>query len=203
MTRSTRYAPSEKRARRPLGPQVVALLLVGAGLIVLGAAALVLLPRPAVSAGEPDPESFARAVPVRVDFAAPDLRLTGLDGLPVALSDYLDQVVLVNNWATWCPPCKAEMPTLQAYFEAHRQQSFVVIAIEAGEPVDQVQAFARDYGLTFPVWPDPGVQALRLFRNETLPNSYVIDRQGQVRLAWSGAISMQTLEQYVTPLLED
>lgn len=203
MSRQSRHTFKENRRSRSLGPQVVALLLAGVGLLVLGAAALILLPRPAASAGEPDPESFARAVPVPVDFAAPALQLTGLDGQPVALSDYRGQVVLVNNWATWCPPCKAEMPTLQAYYEAHRQQGFVVIAIEAGEPVDQVQAFARDYGLTFPVWPDPGVQALRLFRNETLPNSYVIDRQGQVRLAWSGAISIQSLEQYVTPLLED
>lgn len=182
---------------------MLALALVGVGLLILGVAALIWLPGLMSTAAAPEANSFAGAVPVSVDFPAPALTLNDLAEQPVSLSDYLGMVVLVNNWATWCPPCKAEMPTLQAYFQAHAGQGFVVIAIEAGEPVAQVRDFVTEFGLTFLVWPDPEVKALRAFRNDTLPNSYVIDRSGRVRLAWSGAISLENLEKYVTPLLEE
>jgi peroxiredoxin len=78
----------------------------------------------------------------------------------------------------------------------------VVIAVESGEPVDIVAEFVRSYGLTFPVWLDPHGTALDAFGNFSLPSSYVIDREGNVRMSWTGAIDEQTLEQYVTPLLE-
>jgi len=143
------------------------------------------------------------AVPVAVNFAAPELRLTDLQGRPVSLSDYRGRVVLVNNWATWCPPCKAEMPTLQEYFEEHRHQNFTIVAIEAGEPAAEVAAFVQQYGLTFPVWLDPAQEATSAFRNPGLPSSYVIDADGMVRLAWTGAISREMLEKFVTPLLEE
>jgi thiol-disulfide isomerase/thioredoxin len=110
---------------------------------------------------------------------------------------------LVNNWATWCPPCKAEMPTLETYFKKHNDQGFTIVAIEAGSPPEDVSRFASDYGLTFPVWPDPDERAMDAFRTDTLPSSYVVDRSGTVRLAWMGAISDEMLEKYVTPLLEE
>jgi len=174
--------------------------LIGLGLLGLGVAALLTLPRSAASS-----PAAARplVVPARVDYAAPDLQLTDLDGNPVDLADYRGQVVLLNNWATWCPPCKAEMPTLQAYYEAHQGQGFVLIAVEAGEPADEVRAFVQEYGLTFPVWLDPQNLSLTRFRTDALPSSFVIDRDGRVRLAWTGAIERSTLEEYVTPLLEE
>jgi peroxiredoxin len=140
-------------------------------------------------------------LPAKVEFAAPDLTLTDLSGAAVSLADWRGQVVLVNNWATWCPPCKAEMPELQAYYQAHRQRGFVVFAIEAGEPLAEVTAFADRYRLAFPVWVDEESAALEAFQNWDLPSSYVIDPYGIVRLAWVGPINRETLEQYVTPLL--
>lgn len=145
----------------------------------------------------------ASAIPVVVDFPAPMLNLTDLQGQPVALNDYRGQMVLLNNWATWCPPCKAEMPTLQAYYEDHRLSGFSVIAVEAGEPVEQVAEFTHQMGLTFPVWPDPEQKLYDAFHNVSLPASWLIDRDGQVVLTWTGAISRQVLEQYVTPFLEE
>jgi peroxiredoxin len=142
-------------------------------------------------------------VPAPVNFAAPELTLYDLDGEQVSLADFEGQVVLVNNWATWCPPCKAEMPTLQAYYEKHKDQGFLLIGIEAGEPADEVAQFVEDYKLTFPIWLDPQNKALSAFHNQNLPSSYVIDRQGTVRLAWVGAISKSILEKFLTPLLED
>ena len=138
-----------------------------------------------------------------VNYPAPELSLTDLQGKAVSLADFRGRVVLVNNWATWCPPCKAEMPTLQAYYEDHQEQGFDTVAIEAGEPAEEVAAFAREFRLSFPVWPDPDFVSQTSFKNDALPSSYVIDRQGQVRLAWVGPINRELLEQYVTPLLEE
>ena len=178
--------------------RLLAMALVGAGLVVIGVAAWLLLP--GIIAGG---QTGLTAIPAQVNYPAPDLSLTDLQGNPVSLSDYRGQTVLVNNWATWCPPCKEEMPALQAYFKAHLDSNFTIIAIEAGEPVAEIANFVRQYKLTFPVWTDPTLKATVAFRNPGLPSSYVIDAQGRVRLAWAGAISREALEKYVTPLLEE
>lgn len=185
--------------------QFIALLLVGVGLILVSIVSLVLLSQPtqALTAERDtakDPETSA--IPQAVDFQAPELNLKDLQGNPVSLSDYAGQFVLVNNWATWCPPCKAEMPVLQAYYDAHRSQNFTIIAIESGQPVNEVAAFVVEYRLTFPVWPDPAEISITTFRNYSLPSSYLINPDGRVSLAWNGAISLKMLEKFVTPLLE-
>jgi peroxiredoxin len=143
------------------------------------------------------------AIPVLMDYPAPELTLTDLQGKNVSLRDYHGQFVLVNHWATWCPPCKEEMPVLQAYYESHKDQGFTIVAIEAGQPVAEVADFVEEYGLTFPVWTDARLMAIAAFRNPGLPSSYLIDRKGMVRMAWAGAISLETLEEYVTPLIEE
>jgi len=189
------------RSKPSPGGRILPLILIGVGLIALGIASFLLLPKSAQEARVNEEQVYA--IPVAVDFPAPEIALSDLENQPVALSDYAGKVILVNNWATWCPPCKAEMPTLEAYFNDYQAQDFVIVAIEAGEPAAEVAAFARQYGLSFPVWPDPGYVAQSSFKNDALPSSYVIDRQGQVRLAWVGPINRELLEQYVTPLLEE
>jgi hypothetical protein len=77
------------------------------------------------------------------------------------------------------------------------------VAIESGEPADQVASFVKEYGMSFPIWLDPHGKALENFQNWTLPSAYAIDRGGIARLSWTGAINQPTLEQYVTPLLEE
>jgi cytochrome c biogenesis protein CcmG/thiol:disulfide interchange protein DsbE len=141
--------------------------------------------------------------PVRVSFAAPELSLQNINGETESLADYRDRIVLVNNWATWCPPCKAEMPTLAAYYNQHESEGFMIIAIEAGDTVEGVSKFAQSYGLQFRVWLDPNGASLKAFGNGTLPNSYVVDRSGTVRYAWTGEISRAMLEKYITPLFAE
>ncbi len=191
----------QRKRHRSSGTQILALSLIGAGLVILGVVGVLLLPGPGAPSGEED-EFSAVPAPVQ-NYPAPDLELKDLEGNAIALSDFAGQVVLVNNWATWCPPCKAEMPVLQAYYEAHRGQGFTIVAIEAGDSPQAVAQFKQEHGLTFPVWPDPEQKALIAFRNFSLPNSYVIDREGQIRLAWTGAISLKMLEKYITPLVEE
>lgn len=176
--------------------------MVGAGLLIIGAVVLVMLAKPGSSAAD-EPVNFASVVPVAVHFPAPALELTDLQGNRASLEAYRGQVVLINNWATWCPPCRAEMPTLQAYFQDHREQGFTLIGIEAGDPQGDVAEFAKQYRLSFPIWLDPQNESLSGFYNASLPNSYVVDKEGTVVMGWTGAISLDMLEKHVTPLLED
>jgi thiol-disulfide isomerase/thioredoxin len=185
---------SRARPNPPLG-----LFAIGAGLLLVGLLAFFALPG---DSQETRAQSIG-SVPVPVDYPAPALRLEQLQGGNAALADYAGQVVLVNFWATWCPPCKAEMPTLQAYYEAHRAEGFILVAVNAGDPAAEVQAFVDKIGLTFPVWLDPETAGMRAFRTMGLPSSYVIDRAGQVRLAWSGEIAREALEKYVTPIIQE
>lgn len=140
--------------------------------------------------------------PASVSFAAPKLSLSGLDEKAVSLDAYKGKIVLVNNWATWCPPCQTEMPELQSYYEKHASQGFVVVGIESGEPASEVADFASTYELSFPIWLDPHGAALDAFHNWDLPSSYLIDREGMVQLSWTGPVNQATLEKYVTPFLE-
>lgn len=83
--------------------------------------------------------------PAQVNYIAPVVQLQDFDGNPVSLTDYRGQVVLVNNWATWCPPCKEEMPTLQAYFNAHQQDGFTIMAVESGNSPQEVARFVEEW----------------------------------------------------------
>lgn len=189
---------SKQKARRkaqkpfPILPMAGGLLLIGFALLVM-----------ALPGRDGRTDSRSSGASVSVNQPAPELSLETMDGRTESLADYREQVVLVNNWATWCPPCKAEMPTLAAYYNEHHEEGFTVIAIDAGDPVDVVSEFAQSYNLAFPIWLDPDQASLRAFGNSSLPNSYVIDRSGTVRYAWIGQVNEAMLEEHVTPLLTE
>ena len=191
----------QKRTAYRNNSQIIAMALIGSGLVILGGLTFFLLPKGS-TAKSPGSE-FSSTVPVAVDYPSPDLTLNDIKGTQRSLNDFQNQVILVNNWATWCPPCKAEMPDLQAYFSAHSDEGFTIVAISAADAETDVRSFAREYQLGFPIWLDPQNEALAVFRNQSLPNSYVIDREGVVRLAWTGGITRDILEEHVTPLLEE
>jgi thiol-disulfide isomerase/thioredoxin len=188
--------PTERKQKY----KIFAMALIGGGLLIVGIVSLILL---SSTFSTSSPTSVGENAPAKVDFPAPDLQLHDITGNPVSLSDYQGQVVLVNNWATWCPPCRQEMPILEAYFRDHRHQDFVIVAIDAGDAADLVVDFAKQYGMSFPVWVDPSSSALNSFRNNYLPSSYLIDKEGQVVMVWSGAVTRASLEQNITPLLKD
>jgi DsbE subfamily thiol:disulfide oxidoreductase len=141
--------------------------------------------------------------PARVNYPAPELTLENIKGNMESLANFKGQVVLVNNWATWCPPCQAEMPTLVDFYNDYASAGLMIVAIEAGEPQSEVQKFVDQYQMPFHVWLDPKGKSAYAFNNNALPNSYVIDRSGTVRLSWTGEINRAMLEKYVTPLLMD
>lgn len=184
---------------RPKSRGPLFLTLIAIGVFLVGAAVIPLLVRGQETALD---ESDIVRPPIVLDQAAPQLSLTDVQGNPVSLNDYLGKVILVNNWATWCPPCKAEMPELQAYYQAHSAQGFVIVAIESGEPAGTVRNFATQLGMSFPVWLDGKGAAVDAFKNWSLPSSYLIDQAGSLRMSWTGSVNQATLEKYVTPLLE-
>ncbi len=183
--------------------QTIALGVAGIGLILIGIAVLLLFSSNQGNNDPTTPTDFS-AVPAKVEFDAPALTLSDIHGVQHSLADYRGQVVLVNLWATWCPPCKAEMPILQDYFTKHQNEGFTIVAIEDGDPTADVIAFVNEYGLTFSIWLDPTYQATdHAFKTQNLPSSYLIDRTGKVRLAWVGAINKGNLEKYITPIIKE
>ncbi|HNA54172.1 MAG TPA: TlpA disulfide reductase family protein [Anaerolineales bacterium] len=174
-----------------------AAMLIGTGLIAIGIMFYMLLSQQDVSS-----QDFS-AVPVKVDYPAPKLDLVDLSGKSVSLDDYLGSVVLVNLWATWCPPCREEMPTLQTFYEKYKEDGFVLLGVDQEETAAVVQPFVEEFGLTFPVWLDLDYLAQREFNTMNLPSSYVIDRSGTVRLMWIGGISKRNLEKYVPDLIAE
>lgn len=133
----------------------------------------------------------------------PPLSFEDLNGNQVSLSDLRGKVILVNNFATWCAPCRAEMPELQAFYDQHKERGFTVVAIESGEPADEVARFVKEFGITFPVLLDPQGKALDTFNMFALPNSILVDREGKIRQTWVGAVDQSILEAGVLPLIEE
>jgi cytochrome c biogenesis protein CcmG, thiol:disulfide interchange protein DsbE len=176
--------------------KITPLIVLGLGLVLI-AASLYLISQNASA------QSDLSAVPVQVNYAAPELTLTDLQNISHSLADYKGQVVLVNLWATWCPPCKEEMPVFESYYNKYKDNGFVIIAINDGDPASDVVQFVDDYRLTFPVWLDPAYTATeQTFKTLNLPSSFIIDRNGTIRLQWVGGINRKMLEKFVTPIIE-
>jgi cytochrome c biogenesis protein CcmG/thiol:disulfide interchange protein DsbE len=141
------------------------------------------------------------AAPTPLAEAAPEFTLQTLDGQSVRLSDYRGQVVLLNTWATWCPPCRAEMPDLEAYYRQHGRDGFVVLAVNNQESPGTVAAFLGEHDFTFPILLDPEGVVIREYGVLGLPTSFFIDRDGTMRGVWSGQLTPARLKELVDPLL--
>src|SRR5687768_4614245 len=175
--------------------KILPLILISLGIILIAVSTYFIL-------REATPQTNFSTVPVKVNYDAPRLTLTDIQGVEHSISDYQGQVVLVNLWATWCMPCKEEMPALQAFYDKYQKNGFVIIAVNDGDPTADVLQFVKDYQLTFPVWLDPTYIATeQAFKTLNLPSSFVIDPNGTTRLMWMGGISRTMLEKHVAPLI--
>jgi thiol-disulfide isomerase/thioredoxin len=181
-----------KYASRPGRVQAPFLLMAGGVAFILIAILLVLTQQ---NAGVQD------VSPVRIGQAVGNFTLTDLEGHNAKLSDYLGKVVLLNVWATWCPPCRAEMPDLQAFYSTHKDQGFVILAINAGDAKPDVQSFASSYQLSFPVLLDTQVDVIRRMGIFDYPTSVLIDRNGIVKNIQVGMYPPENLQADITPLI--
>ncbi len=137
------------------------------------------------------------------DHPAPDFALPQLDGPQIALSDLQGQVVLINVWATWCPPCRAEMPAIQQAYTDYRDQGFTVLAINLREDASTIAPFLEHYRLTFPVLLDGDGQASAAYQAHALPSSFFVDRRGVIRAVYRGPIPSRIIAGTIEHLLQE
>ena len=126
---------------------------------------------------------------------APDFALKTLDGSQIRLGDLRGKTVLLNFWATWCPPCQAEMPDLNALHREYGEaRNFTVLGIDDEEGQAEVAAFAKQNGIAFPLALDSdGAVTSSRYSVRGLPTSLIIDRDGNIRDTWTGRISKEAM----------
>ncbi len=113
---------------------------------------------------------------------APELKLKDLEGRVHDLADLRGKVVLVNFWATWCPPCRREMPSMERLSQALQGEAFAVLAVDVGEDVDTIETFTSqlDTALNFPILLDTRGRVMQAWKVAGLPTTFLVDKQGQV-----------------------
>jgi len=154
-------------------------LLAGLAVFVGLPANLPWMPAPTAMPGGPLPTPAPAPV---TGAPAPDFTLASLAGGQVKLSSLKGQVVLVNFWATWCIPCRAEMPAIQQAYNARKGQGFTVLAVNLNESRQDIQTYVDTLNVSFPVLLDAGDSISNLYRVRGYPTSFFIDRSGTVAI---------------------
>lgn len=137
---------------------------------------------------------------------APNFTLKDVNGNTHQLVDYRGKVVVVNFWATWCPPCVHEMPSMQQAWDALRNDQVVILAINHGEELPKVQAFHRQMSLTFPLLLDLRMQLMAEWNARGMPTTFVVDPKGRLVYQavggrdWNNPTILQTLRNLSKPL---
>lgn len=119
----------------------------------------------------------------------PEFSLFNLNGEQVSLSNFSGQPVVINFWATWCAPCRVEMPAIQSRFEKFKDQGLVVLAVDFDEPSKIVSDFRDELGLTFEILLDPGAEVQQLYRNRAYPTTFFIDPNGVIQVQHFGPMT--------------
>ena len=127
---------------------------------------------------------------VEVGKPAPPYAAKTLDGAPAALADHRGKVVLMNVWATWCAPCREEIPYLQSLYAEHGTHGFEVIgvSVDAAGTEETIRGFQKDFGMRYPIWLDPDERVQTLYMALGVPASYLIDREGVLRWKHLGTV---------------
>lgn len=172
---------------------MVAVALVGGLWIWLSA-----VPAAATTAG--------RAPAPRAGFAAPPIDLPTMAGEQLALSDLRGQVVVVNFWASWCPPCRAEMPALERTYQAERERGLEILAVNTTyqDQLGAARDFVAEHGLSFPVLLEESGEVAQRYQIRAMPTTFFVDREGVIReVIIGGPMAETTLRSTVDQLLKE
>lgn len=130
---------------------------------------------------------------------APDFTLKDLDGNTIRLSDYKGKYVFLNFWASWCGPCKAEMPDMEKIHQKYGDE-LVIVAVNIGESADVAKGFAEDYGLSFQILLDEKKEVASLYGVSGIPTSYFLDKEGNFASGFVGTLSYEMMEEAIEDL---
>ncbi len=174
-------------------------ILLAAALVILLAAAAILYPRLAqqyMPENSPEPSSSSSSVSAEESrpekIPAPDFTVLDAEGSEVSLSDFFGKPIVINFWATWCGPCKSELPAFQKACETYGQDvTFLMVNMTDGtrETIDGVKEFMEDNGYTYPVYFDTEQNAAMAYGAYSIPATVWIDAEGMVTNAYLGALS--------------
>ena len=132
---------------------------------------------------------------IKQGLPAPNFTLKGLDGKPVSLTDFKGKVVFLNIWATWCPPCKDEMPSMEKLYQGLKGKDFEILAVSIDSSgAKAVTPFMKEYKLTFPALLDPEERIKSLYGTTGVPESFIINKQGIVEKVVIGPMDWATPE---------
>lgn len=132
---------------------------------------------------------------------APSFELVDLDGRPMSLVELRGRPVVLNFWATWCPPCRDEMPLLDAAQDRYREQGLVIVGILFEDSADDARRFLSTYAIGYPTLLDPGGRTAIDYGVFGLPETYFVDRGGTVRYRHIGAIDAATLDARIAEIM--
>ncbi|SDY71175.1 Peroxiredoxin [Proteiniborus ethanoligenes] len=127
---------------------------------------------------------------------APEITLEDLNGNTVSLKDYEgEKIVLLNFWASWCPPCRAEMPDLDKLYEENKDDDFIVLAVNLGESEDTVKKFIEQNGYGFPVLLDKTQEVGITYQTFSIPTSVMVDKEGKIRAYRPGLMTYAEMKE--------
>jgi peroxiredoxin len=134
-----------------------------------------------------------------INAQAPPFSLTTVNGTPITLEDLRGQPVILNFWATWCVPCRVEMPILQRFYERHGESGVQVLAVNLGEHASAIEAWAQEMQLTYPLLLDPQLTLAQRYHLRGQPSTYIIGPEGVISHIFYGPFT----EEALTRALED
>ena len=209
---------ARRRRRRGVGPFSLRQIALVVGVIALVAIVITILTAPLGQVGpglpKPLPTAFVlgSAEPgLEIGNLAPELavdidggnrfELTDLDGKPIHLADLRGRVVWINFWASWCPPCQFETPTLREIDEKYRDRGLTVIAINVQETVETARNYATTYNWRFAVGADTSARIFHAYRVYALPTQFIVDADGILRQIVNGPLDVASASRIFDALL--
>jgi cytochrome c biogenesis protein CcmG/thiol:disulfide interchange protein DsbE len=137
----------------------------------------------------------------QVGLSAPIFTLRDDRGTPVSLERYRGRIVVMNLWASWCPPCRAEMPDLQHLADAYAGRGLRIVGVNEGESPERARAFAHSLGIRFPIWIDGTQRYGRTYAALGLPTTVILDGRGIVVRGFDGPLTFEQMHAAVDPLV--
>ena len=159
-------------------------------------------PAPVVEAPAADSQPSARPRPPKAGDPAYDFALESLDGGQVSLSDFRGKNVMLNFWATWCGPCRIEIPHMVKLYGEMSGQDFEILAVNLREDSGRVRAFVSEYDMRFPILLDPQGKVGGAYFVRGIPTSVFVDREGIITAVHTGSLTDTALRRYVNDLMQ-